>query len=101
MAPVQRVSWSADGRTIICSSADRTARFFEAASGQLRGALLAEEPQIVAVSADGHFRADTAAQAELIYVAQLEKSQETFTPAQFASKFKWRNNPATIRLTGK
>lgn len=101
MAPVQRVSWTPDSRTIGCSSADRATRFFDAATGLMRGALVAEDMQIISIGFDGHLRADTPAQAELFYVAQLDKSQETFTAAQFASKFRWKNNPAMIRLTGK
>src|SRR5262249_40301984 len=101
MAPVQRVAWVPGGQVIACSSADRTCRFFDAATGHLRGMLLAEEPQVVAVSFDGHYRAETAGAAELVVVAQLDKSQETMTAAQFATKFKWKNNPSAIRLTGK
>jgi WD40 repeat protein len=98
MAPVQRVSWSPDSRTVICSSSDRTTRFFEAGSGALRGVLVAEELQVIAISIDGHFRADATAQAELIYVAQLDKGQETFSVEQFTNKFRWRNNPGMIKL---
>jgi WD40 repeat protein len=100
MAPVQRVAWTPGGSTVACSSADRTCRFFDTAAG-LRGMLLAEEGQIVGVSFDGHYRAETAGAAELIVVAQMEKSQETLTPAQFATKFKWKNNPSAVKLTGK
>jgi len=101
MAPVQRVAWVPGGSVVACSSADRTCRFFDAVSGHLRGVLLAEEPQVIAMSFDGHYRSDSAGIAELIVVAQLDKSQETMTPAQFAMKFKWKNNPSAIKLTGK
>ncbi len=100
MAPVQRVSWAPDSRTVVCSSADRTARFFEPSGGQLRGLLLAEAEQIVAVSADGHYRAD-AGGTELLVVAQLDKGQESLTPAAFGTKFKWKNTAAQVKLTGK
>jgi WD40 repeat protein len=100
MAPVQQVAWTPGSSTIVSANADRTTRFFDAAIGQLRGVLLAEEKQIIAVSHDGHYRAD-AAVGELIVVVQLDKSQETFTPAAFATKFKWKNVPANVKLTGK
>jgi WD40 repeat protein len=100
MAPVQRVAWVPGGAVVVCCDSDRTTRFFDIGSGQLRGVLLAEDGQIITVGAEGHYRADKP-DAELIYVAQAEKAQETHTPASFAAKYKWRNNPTTIKLTAK
>jgi WD40 repeat protein len=100
MAPVQRVAFSTGMGTVVVSSADRTTRFFDCATGGLRGVILAEDGQMILVSAEGNFKADTAL-AELVVVAQLEKSQETFTPAAFATKFKWQNSPSSIKLTPK
>jgi WD40 repeat protein len=100
MAPVQRVAFSTGMGTVVACSSDRTARFIDTATGALRGVILAEEGQMILVSAEGHYKADNAAQ-ELVFVAQLEKSQETYTPAAFATKFKWQNSPAMIKLTPK
>lgn len=100
MAPVQRVAWTPGGTTVVACDSDRTTRFFDMNNGQLRGVLLAEAGQIISVSAEGHFRADKP-EAELIYVAQAEKSHTTFAPAAFAAKYRWRNNPALVRLTGR
>ena len=100
MAPVVRVSFSTGLGTVVTCSADRTARFFETTTGQLRGVMIAEDGQVILIGADGHYRADNAAR-DLVFVAQLEKSQETFTPAAFASKFKWQNSASMIRLAPK
>ena len=53
MAPVSRVSWTGGGNTVGVSSQDRTARFFDAATGKLRGLLLAEDEQLIAVGFAG------------------------------------------------
>lgn len=100
MAPVQRVALSSGLGTVVTCSSDRTARFFDCATGALRGVILAEDNQMILVSAEGHYRADNPSQ-ELIVVAQLEKAQETYTPGAFAAKFKWQNSPAQIKLTPK
>lgn len=100
MAPVQRVGWSPGGSTVVASNHDRTARFHDAATGQLRGVLLAEEKQVIAVHFDGHYRAPDA-EAELVYVIQTYKSQDTYTPSQFAAKFRLKNSPAKVKLAGK
>jgi hypothetical protein len=53
---------------------------------------------MVLVAADGHYRADNPTR-DLVFVAQLQKSQETFTPTAFAARFKLQNQPTAIRLT--
>jgi WD40 repeat protein len=100
MAPVQRVSWTAGGTTVGVSSQDRTARFFDADTGKLRGVLVAEAEQLMAVSFEGHYRAP-AAESELVYVVQTRTSQDTYTPSEFAGKFKLKNVPAKVSLFGK
>jgi len=101
MAPVVRVSWTPGSTTVISSNADRTARFYDAASGQIRATLLAEDKQLIAVSFDGHYRSDGTLTNELLVVVQLEKSQDTFSPSQFATKYHHKNVPSRVVLTGK
>jgi WD40 repeat protein len=100
MAPVVQVGWTPGGSTVVASTQERSVRFWDAATGQLRGVLLQEKEQVPAVSADGHYRGEPGIEAELVYVVQTEKSQETLTPAEFASRFKWRNNGTGVRLAG-
>ena len=85
---------------MVASNHDRTTRFFDALTGQLRGVYLAEDDQIMAVSHDGHFRAPNP-DSELIYVVQSSKSQDTYTLSEFANKFKWKNVPGKVKLAGK
>jgi WD40 repeat protein len=80
---------------------DRTCRFFEPISGKLRGLILAEPEQIVALSMDGHYRADGAALDGLVYVVQTPRGQDTLTPAEFTARYKWKNDPAQARFAGK
>jgi WD40 repeat protein len=100
MAPVVRVSWTPGGTTVGVSSQDRTARFIDADTGKLRGVLLAEEGQLIAVGFDGHYRAP-AAESELVYVVQTKKSQDTYTPSQFVGKYILKNAPGSVSLFGK
>jgi hypothetical protein len=58
-------------------SAVRTAsRVFNAGTGKLRGVLVAEDEQRIAVSFEGHYRAP-AAESELVHVVQTRTSQDT------------------------
>jgi WD40 repeat protein len=100
MAPVQRVSWTPGSSIVVASNHDRTARFFDASTGKVRGVLLAEDKQIMAVHHDGHYRAPNP-EAELVYVVLTYKTQETYTPSKFASRFKFKNSPLKVKLTGK
>jgi WD40 repeat protein len=100
MAPVQRVAWTPGSSTVVATSQDRTARFIDAATGQLRAVLLAEDKQLLAVSAEGYFRAPDA-EPELVCVVLTFKSQDTYTPTEFTAKLNWKNVPTKVVLAGK
>jgi WD40 repeat protein len=102
MAPVQQVVWNASAPPLIAvSSADRTCRFFDPAAARLKGVLLAEPEQLVGISADGHYRGESPALDRLVYVVQTEKGQDTYTVADFAGKYAWKNNSAQARFASK
>lgn len=101
MAPVISATWTPSGQSVSAGCEDRTVRFWDTAKGELRGHLIAEEGQVAAVSADGHFKAEPGIEAELFYVAQTDKAQETLSITDFAAKAKWKNNPAQAAVIGK
>jgi WD40 repeat protein len=100
MAPVQHVAWTPGSSTVVASNQDRTARFFDAATGQLRGVFLAEDKQILAVNYDGYYRAPDG-EAELVCVVQTYKTQDTYLPLEFTAKYRWKNVPSKVVLTGR
>lgn len=101
MAPVISATWTPSGQSVGAGCEDRTVRFWDVAKGELRGHLIAEEGQVAAVSADGHFKAEPGIEAELFYVAQTESTQETLSISDFAAKAKWKNNPSQAAVIGK
>ena len=101
MAPVNSVTFTLSGQSIAAGCEDRTVRFWDIAKGELRGHLIAEEGQVAAVSADGHYKAEPGIEADLFYVAQTDKSQETLSISEFTAKAKWKNNPAQAAVIGK
>ncbi len=101
MAPVNSVTFTLSGQSIAAGCEDRTVRFWDITKGELRGHLIAEEGQVAAVSADGHFKAEPGIEADLFYVAQTDKSQETLSISDFTAKAKWKNNPAQAAVIGK
>ncbi len=96
MAPVQQVMWSDTNRTLAVGTSDRSVRFFDTATGKLRATLITDHDQVPAISADGHYRADAA--PELVYVVQTESSLDTYSVADFAKKFRWKNAPNQVKL---
>jgi WD40 repeat protein len=99
MAPAQHVVWATPHLAV--ASQDRCCRFFEPISGRLRGMLIAEPEQIVALSHDGHYRADGPTVDGLVYVVQTPRGQDTLTPAEFTTQYRWKNDPAQTRFAGK
>ena len=50
----------------------------------------------------GHYRGSPGVEDQIVYVAMLpDGSQRTYTPAEFAKTFHWKNNPEKAELLGK
>ena len=71
------------------------------ADGRPLGVLLwGERFAQLAVTADGHFRGSARVEREIRMVVQRrDGSSETLTPAEFAQKYGFQNDPAKVRLT--
>ncbi|OWK43508.1 eIF2A-related protein [Fimbriiglobus ruber] len=80
---------------------DRCTRFFDPTTGNHRGMFVLEDKSLIAIGDTGHFRTEEAEPAELVYVAQTDKGQETLTVEKFAAKFSWKNVPANAKPTSK
>ena len=59
--------------------------------------LLPEEQHLV-ISPQGHYQATGEIEKEFLYVVRTDKGQETLTPAEFAAKYGWKNDPTKVRL---
>ena len=50
----------------------------------------------------GHYRGSPGVEDQIVYVAMLpDGSQRTYTPAEFAAQFGWKNDPDKAELLGK
>jgi WD40 repeat protein len=98
MAPVRYVAHAASGAVVLSGNDDRTVRFWDSAKGQLRGVILSEPEYVVYLSTDGLWKVDPQKEVDLIYVAQTDEGQVTLSPDEFASRFRWKNNPAKVKM---
>lgn len=103
---VDAVTWAPDGRTLACSSANSWTidqiRLWDAESGRLIAVLTSlADPQGLALSPSGHFRATPGLQGELVYVVQTDAGQETLASDEFAKKFGWKNDPAKVQFAAE
>jgi WD40 repeat protein len=98
MAPVHAVAWAAGGTTAVTCTIDRSVRFWSAANGQIQTTLVADGEQLAAVSAEGHYRVPNEKETELVFVVLTKTGMDTLTPAAFAEKYAWKNNPALARV---
>ena len=77
---------------------------YDAQAGRIGGLVLPRlgENQYVCVDATGHYRGSPQVDEHVVYVALLEDgTQQTYTPAEFAKKFDWKNDPSKLTLLGK
>jgi WD40 repeat protein len=97
MAPVTEVAFSSDGRTLVAATLDRSIRFWNSATGQLKTTIVADKNQLLAIGSDGNYRCPHPDESELIAVVQTTKGQETLTLKEFATKFSHRNSPGMVK----
>ena len=98
---VHSLAWSRDGKTL-ASGGPYLVRLWDAGTHLARTTFLSLGTSAgLAVSREGHFRASDVVQSgkDLIYVADTLRGQETFTPAEFATRYGWKNDPARLRST--
>jgi WD40 repeat protein len=87
---------SPDGR-LVAWRGQSVIRLRETEKGQVVCTMLSlKDSQYAAISPDGHFRGSPDVEKELVYVVQTDQGQETLTPAEFAKKYNWKNDPSKV-----
>lgn len=97
-AAVQYVTQAGNGAMLVAGSADRTARFWGAEDGKLRGTILAEPGYTAMIMSDGNWKIDTEQECDLLYVVATPDGLLTLGPEQFVERFRTRNNPSRVKL---
>jgi len=97
---VVSLAWSPDGASLLSGHSDGFAFLWDVKTGQRRAAFLAFSPdRHLTISPEGHYRGSPDIEKEIVYVALTEDGrQETLTPAEFAAKFGWKNDPDKASL---
>jgi len=90
---------SADGR-LLASRGESAIRLRQTEDGTLLRTIVSLcDKQYAAVSPEGHFRGSPDVEHEFVYVALTEAGQQiTLTPAEFAEKYGWKNDPAKVTM---
>jgi len=91
------------GSRALASACAHMVRLWDPQTRRVRLTLLpwgADGRDGIAVSGEGHVRATKGVDAEqdLVYVVQTCAGQETLTPAEFAGKYAWENDPNKVGL---
>ena len=94
-------SLSRDGKTVALFGA-ASIRLFDLESRTPLGVIVVMPvPGALALSPDGHFRGSSGIEDEIVYVIQTDKGQQTLTPAEFAARYHWTNDPSKVGKAGK
>ena len=96
-APLQSINYLPDGRTITAACVDRSVRYFDAATGRFRFSMVANGANMIAVSAEGHYRTPEIAEADLIAIIHTDKSQDTMSLKEFVARFGFKNQPGLVK----
>lgn len=80
----------------------RTVSAYEVPNGPaVRATLILEPEQTVVVGANGHYRVADEKKTELVAVVQTGAVQETLDLKAFAEKYRFKNNPALVKMLAK
>jgi WD40 repeat protein len=80
---------------------DGALRLYKTRNAQPTGALVPlAKGRWLAVSALGHYRGSRDIEREIVYVVETDQGQEMLTPAEFARRFGWKNDPSKVRPLG-
>jgi WD40 repeat protein len=79
---------------------DGSIRLWDAKTGAPRGAFFGlGYNDGLAIGVNGHYRGPKWIEEEIVYLVETEGGrQETYTPAEFAKKFGWKNDPEKVRF---
>jgi WD40 repeat protein len=86
-------------RKFLASATNRTVvHLWRADTAEALMAVVPLNDGLVYISPDGHYRGSPDVEKELVYVVQTDQGQETLTPAEFAKKYNWKNDPSKVGL---
>jgi WD40 repeat protein len=91
LAPVISLSWAGGGSVVVAGTDDRCLRSWDATNGNLLATIVGDQNRLLIINAEGHYQAVSDSDPELVFVAQTELGQQTYSPKEFTSKFGWKN----------
>jgi hypothetical protein len=107
----QSLAWSPDNRHLATRTGmlEGILRVFDVVAEQMQSLIMIrntrsgpggqDETQVILFSSDGHYRMLAGREAnDLVYVVQTQEGQLNLTPAEFAQRYGWKNDPNRVRL---
>lgn len=92
------IQWLPDSRRVVTGqNAVAAIQAVDARRGTRLGALIPKMPDggWLCIGASGHYRGSVGIEKQIVYVAlHKDGSQTTHTPADFETRFNWKNDPA-------
>lgn len=98
------LAWSPDGKAILsCGQRDPGARIWDPIRGSLSATLFSlPNEQYLMMGRDGHYRGSPRIERQFACVALTDKGQqEVLSPAEFAKKYGWKNDPSQVQPLGR
>jgi WD40 repeat protein len=96
--PERTAAFSPDGHLLAGGGPAYALRVWDVATGQALGTVAVLRQDELVVGPDGSYRAPAVLDAELVYVVETERGQETLPPPAFTRTYGWTNDPDRVRL---
>jgi WD40 repeat protein/serine/threonine protein kinase len=96
------LAWARAGATLVTGGRHGILQVWDVATGRLRCLLVnLQGGHGVAITPDGHYAGTPKIENLLVYVIDTGQGQETLTPAEFAQRFSWKNDPSRIQVNSR
>ncbi len=100
--PRSKVLWTEDASTLLFHQPNFATMIFDSKTSSHIGTIVpfVEDSHFLICSPEGNYHGSEGVESLIAYVVMHEDgSQRTYTAAEFAEKFGWRNNPKSVSLT--
>jgi WD40 repeat protein len=92
------LTWTPNGNWAISGDKACAVYYWDRSSGKLGGVIVSQDDYVLLVAPNGYYRIDSSVEPDFVFAVQTPEEQLMLTPAEFAVKFRWRNNPSVVKL---
>jgi WD40 repeat protein len=98
VARFRYLTWTPSGSCVVAGDSARSTYFWDRATRVRRGVIVNQDDHLLLIAPNGYYRTDPGVQPDIVFAVQTASEQLMLSPAEFASRYHWQNNPLLVKL---